>query len=258
VEARRRVAEERLRIARELHDVVAHHIALINVQAGVAAHRLRDRPDQAEEALAHIREAGRSVLTEMQVMLGVLRAPERAVAPAEPAPSMAQLDGLVDSFRSAGLVVEITTHGQTQALPGPVDLTAYRVIQEALTNVQKHGGGSGGRVEITYGQTALVINIDNLCSGVEPTRGPGVDPVLPGHGILGMRERAAMVGGTLQAEDVPDGGFRVHAVLPVLEGVGDGDPGGARGRPGADPRGVPCARGVRVGLDRGGGGLERA
>jgi signal transduction histidine kinase len=237
---------------------VAHHIALINVQAGVAAHRLRDRPDQAEEALAHIREAGRSVLAEMQVMLGVLRAPERAAAPAEPAPSMALLCGLVDSFRSAGLVVEVTEHGEPHALPAPVDLAAYRVIQEALTNVQKHGGGSGGRVEITYGPTAVVIEIENLGSGHEPAPGSGGDPATPGHGILGMRERAAMVGGTLLAEGAPDGGFRVHALLPVLEGVGDGDQGGARGRPGVDPGRVPCARGVRAGPDRGGRGVQRA
>jgi len=139
-EARRRVAEERLRIARDLHDVVAHHIALVNVQAGVAAHVMDKRPDQAKEALAHVREASRSALNELRATVGLLRQSGDPEAPTEPAPGLARLDELVGTFRSAGLHVEVARADHGTTLPAAVDLAAYRVIQEALTNVQKHAG----------------------------------------------------------------------------------------------------------------------
>ncbi|WP_258040299.1 sensor histidine kinase, partial [Streptomyces sp. SM9] len=139
-EARRRVAEERLRIARDLHDVVAHHIALVNVQAGVAAHVMDRRPDQAKEALAHVREASRSALDELRATVGLLRQSGDPEAPTEPAPGLARLDDLAERFRNAGLPVEIACPDRGDPLPAAVDLAAYRVVQEALTNVHKHAG----------------------------------------------------------------------------------------------------------------------
>jgi signal transduction histidine kinase len=151
-EARRRVAEERMRIARELHDVVAHHIALVNVQAGVAAHVMDSRPDQAKQALAHVREASRSALDELRATVGLLRQSGEPEAPMEPAPGLGVLDQLLDGFRRAGLHVTVECRGcgeesgRPAPLPASVDLTAYRVIQESLTNVQKHAGPRAGAV----------------------------------------------------------------------------------------------------------------
>ncbi|MEU8623967.1 histidine kinase [Streptomyces sp. NPDC048669] len=211
-EARRRVAEERLRIARDLHDVVAHHIALVNVQAGVAAHVMDKRPDQAKQALAHVREASRSALNELRATVGLLRQSGDPEAPTEPAPGLAVLDELVKTVRRAGLPVEVacaTGHGPP--LPAAVDLAAYRVIQEALTNVRKHAG-PGAKAEVSVvrvGATAEVMVLDN-------GRGnPGGDGDGGGHGLLGMRERVTALGGTLTAGPRYGGGFRVHAILPV-------------------------------------------
>ncbi|NJA61159.1 sensor histidine kinase, partial [Streptomyces sp. NEAU-H3] len=141
-EARRRVAEERLRIARDLHDVVAHHIALVNVQAGVAAHVMDRRPDQAKEALAHVRRASRSALDELRATVGLLRQSGDPTAPTEPTAGLERLDDLLGTFRDAGLPVRLVTPEPLSGgpLPAAVDLAAYRVVQEALTNVQKHAG----------------------------------------------------------------------------------------------------------------------
>ncbi|MER5728682.1 histidine kinase [Streptomyces sp. NPDC002138] len=217
-EARRRVAEERLRIARDLHDVVAHHIALVNVQAGVAAHVMDKRPDQAKEALAHVREASRSALNELRATVGLLRQSGDPEAPTEPAPGLAVLDALVDTFRHAGLPVDVIVQLGPEpgaALPAAVDLAAYRVIQEALTNVRKHAG-PGARAEVSVvrvGSSAEVTVLDDGGSGADPSP-PPVDPG-GGHGLLGMRERAGALGGSCFAGPRYGGGYRVHVILPV-------------------------------------------
>ena len=212
-EARRRVAEERLRIARDLHDVVAHHIALVNVQAGVAAHVMDKRPDQAKEALAHVREAGRSALNELRTTVGLLRQSGDPEAPTEPAPGLAVLDALVDTFRNAGLPVEVARTDPDSPLPAAVDLAAYRIIQEALTNVRKHAGADV-KAEVSVvrvGGTAEITVLDNG-TATHPRPGPADGG---GHGLIGMRERVTALGGTLTAGPRYGGGFRVHAILPV-------------------------------------------
>jgi signal transduction histidine kinase len=222
-EARRRVAEERLRIARDLHDVVAHHIALVNVQAGVAAHVMDRRPDQAKEALAHVRDASRSALNELRATVGLLRQSGDPEAPTEPAPGLARLDELVDTFRNAGLPVKVMVELGRDAgpLPAAVDLAAYRVIQEALTNVRKHAGPRA-RAEVSVvrvGESAEVTVLDDggaaaagaaAAAEPAPADGPG-----GGHGLLGMRERAGALGGSCFAGPRFGGGYRVHVILPV-------------------------------------------
>ncbi len=251
-EARRRVAEERMRIARELHDVVAHHIALVNVQAGVAAHVMDTRPDQAKQALAHVREASRSALDELRATVGLLRQSGEPEAPMEPAPGLAVLDQLLDGFRRAGLAVTVECAGERPEapLPASVDLTAYRVIQESLTNVRKHAGpGAAAVVRITRdpAQLEIVVDDDGAFSAhvplpepawlsVPPARraaaaaapGPasapppgtpaGTGPAAPGpggHGLLGMHERASALGGVCRTGYRPGGGFRVRVRLPL-------------------------------------------
>jgi signal transduction histidine kinase len=214
-EARRRVAEERLRIARELHDVVAHRIAVVNVQAGVAAHLMCSQPEAAEEALEHVREAGRAVLDELSDILNVLRQPDEASGPTSPAPDLSQVDSLVDSFDAAGLVVDWSVTGRPRSLAGSVDLVAYRVLQEALTNAHKHGSGTA-HVALTYTPSALELLVTN------PLPGPGSTQVSDresGFGLIGMHERATAVGGVVSAGPSPDGEFRVEATLPDREVV---------------------------------------
>ncbi|MFF3579846.1 sensor histidine kinase [Streptomyces mirabilis] len=210
-EARRRVAEERLRIARDLHDVVAHHIALVNVQAGVAAHVMDKRPDQAKEALAHVREASRSALNELRATVGLLRQSGDPEAPTEPAPGLARLDELADTFRNAGLPVEVARADQGTTLPAAVDLAAYRVIQEALTNVQKHAGPEA-KAEISVVRVGPNVEVTVLDNGPGQDDGPEEGG---GHGLLGMRERVTALGGTCTTGPRYGGGFRVHAILPV-------------------------------------------
>ncbi|MFE2051327.1 sensor histidine kinase [Streptomyces sp. NPDC059459] len=219
-EARRRVAEERLRIARDLHDVVAHHIALVNVQAGVAAHVMDKRPDQAKEALAHVRAASRSALDELRATVGLLRQSGDPKAPTEPAPGLDRLDELVTTFHHAGLHVEVARADQGTDLPAAVDLAAYRIIQEALTNVQKHAG-TRAKAEVSVVQVGPDIEVTVLDDGAgdEAPGAPGAPAGTGadggGHGLLGMRERVAAVGGTLTTGPRYGGGFRVHAILPV-------------------------------------------
>lgn len=209
-EARRRVAEERLRIARDLHDVVAHHIALVNVQAGVAAHVMDKRPDQAKEALAHVREASRSALNELRATVGLLRQSGDPEAPTEPAPGLDRLDELVGTFRSAGLQVEVARADAGTTLPAAVGLAAYRVIQEALTNVQKHAGGAAkAEVSVVRVGPNIEITVLDNGAGAEDSADGG------GHGLLGMRERVTALRGTLTTGPRYGGGFRVHAILPV-------------------------------------------
>ncbi|WP_103509784.1 sensor histidine kinase [Streptomyces sp. SM13] len=236
-EARRRVAEERLRIARDLHDVVAHHIALVNVQAGVAAHVMDKRPDQAKEALAHVRDASRSALNELRVTVGLLRQQGDPEAPTEPAPGLAVLGELVTTFRNAGLPVEVAC-AYRDPLPAAVDLAAYRVIQEALTNVRKHAG-AGAKAEVSVvrvGATAEVTVLDNGrgSAGRQPgsgAAGTAADDGLDsgGHGLVGMRERVTALGGALTAGPRYGGGFRVHAILPVEARTGEPEQPGTAG-----------------------------
>ncbi|MFF3912434.1 sensor histidine kinase [Streptomyces sp. NPDC001852] len=210
-EARRRVAEERLRIARDLHDVVAHHIALVNVQAGVAAHVMDKRPDQAKEALAHVREASRSALEELRATVGLLRQSGDPAAPTEPAPGLSRLDELADTFRHAGLPVEVARADQGTELPAAVDLAAYRIIQEALTNAQKHAGADA-KAEVSVVRVGTDIEVTVLDDGAGAAGVPGAGG---GHGLLGMRERVTALGGTLTTGPRYGGGFRVHAILPL-------------------------------------------
>ncbi|MFF6774850.1 sensor histidine kinase [Streptomyces sp. NPDC012637] len=217
-EARRRVAEERLRIARDLHDVVAHHIALVNVQAGVAAHVMDKRPDQAKEALAHVRTASRSALDELRATVGLLRQSGDPEAPTEPVSGLAVLDDLLATFRNAGLPVELARTDGGAALPAAVDLAAYRIIQEALTNVRKHAGAEA-RAEVSVVRVGRTVEITVLDDGpllVEPVPGGG-------HGLVGMRERVTALGGTLTAAPRYGGGFRVQAILPVTGRTGEDD-----------------------------------
>ncbi|MFG2025338.1 sensor histidine kinase [Streptomyces sp. NPDC048825] len=221
VEARRRVAEERLRIARELHDVVAHHIALITIQAGVAGHFLRDRPDQADVALGHIREGGRTVLDELGSLLHVLRQSgdetdetdqTDLAQPTEPVPGLSRLGRLLESLGAAGLSVRHRQTGRARPLPTAVDLAAYRVIQEALTNAHKHGAGAMAELLVDFRTDALHIEISN------PVRtGPVPDAQGTGHGLTGMRERAHSVGGSFHAGAGADGRFRLDVRLPLPE-----------------------------------------
>jgi signal transduction histidine kinase len=204
-EARRQVAEERLRIARELHDVVAHHMAVVTVQAGVASHLLSSNPAAAAESLGHIKRAGRTVLEELSAIMSVLRDPDEAV-PAVPSPGLDQIDELMVSFKAAGLDVALTRQGQPQDVGAAVDLVAFRVLQEALTNAHKHGTGSA-HAAISYSATSLLLCVTN------PMRGTFAGK--PGHGLIGMRERAAAVGGQIAIASDRHGQFSVDAVLPL-------------------------------------------
>jgi signal transduction histidine kinase len=211
-EAHRRVIEERMRIARELHDVVAHHIAVVNVQAGVAAHLIHRDPTAAAHALSHVRAASRSVLSELSTLLGVLRAAGDTDAPTEPAPGLQRLDTLLESLRRSGLSVTASCHGDRRPLPAGIDLAGYRIVQEALTNVQKHGDGGAAVVELGYDPHHLTIRIRNNAGTGRPRRHEGNGT---GHGILGMRERVAALGGTFAAGPQASGGFAVYAKLPL-------------------------------------------
>ncbi|MFB9832878.1 sensor histidine kinase [Actinoallomurus acaciae] len=206
-EFRRRATEERLRIAREVHDVLAHQISLINVQAGAALHR-RD-PDQAYAALAAIKDASKQTLRELRTTLGVLRQVDEA-QPLSPAPSLGRIDDLISQTKDAGLSVRLVVSGHERDLPAPIDLAAYRIVQEALTNAVRHAGEATATVLVRYGPDQVVVEI---CDD-----GAGAD-VAEGNGIRGMRERAATLGGTLAAGPRPGGGFLVRASLPLTETV---------------------------------------
>lgn len=208
LEAERRVTEERLRIARELHDVVSHTISVINVQAGVAAHVIQQRPEQAVTALETIREASKEALRELRGILSVLRQVD-AGDETSPAPGLADLDGLVQATTQAGLEVTFNTHGQARHLSAAVELAAYRIVQESLTNALRYAHGGSAEVKVVYEDGCLNIQ-------VEDTGGTGSEFVAgSGHGIIGMRERAAAVGGTLEVGPRAAGGFCVRASLPL-------------------------------------------
>lgn len=207
-ELRRRTTEERLRIARELHDVLGHTISLINVQASAALHRMPRDPDQAVEALTTIKESSQEALQELRTTLGVLRQVDET-APTAPAPSLSNVAELITRLRSAGLAVDTEIEGDPPAaLPSAVDLAGYRIVQEALTNVTRHSEAGSVTIRIRYGDDVRIEIADD---------GRGGDPGdRVGSGIIGMKERADAVGGRLSAGPRPDGGgFLVDAWLPL-------------------------------------------
>jgi signal transduction histidine kinase len=212
-EARRAVADERLHIARELHDVVAHSMGVIAVQASVGEHVIDGNPEEAKRALHAISGLSRSTLAEIRRMLGALRETDDESASYTPAPGLEELDRLVRELDGAGVPVEVSYEGTRTELPRGVDLTAYRIVQEALTNVLKHAGRARARVLVRYEPGALGLEIVDDGRGVngrsEASGG--------GHGLVGMRERVAVYGGTLEAGPHAGGGFRVTVRLPYAE-----------------------------------------
>jgi signal transduction histidine kinase len=237
-DARRQVSAERLRIARELHDVVAHTMATINVQAGVAAHVVADRPEAATAALTAIKTASRDGLRELRAILHVLRQADESDdgSPTQPAPGLAQLDGLVANTVAAGLATAVRRAGSPRPLSPAVDLTAYRIIQASLTNVIRHAGPATADVHLDYRDTVLRIEVTDTGRGTLAAAGymasvlTGLAGMGGGHGIIGMRERAASVGGELTAAPVAGGrGFLVTACLPLDAGGGQPAGDGAAG-----------------------------
>ncbi len=213
-EARRRASEERLLIARELHDVLAHNISLINVQAGVALHLLNERPDQARPALTAIKDASKEALGELRSVLDVLRRGEDgATAPRAPTAGLRDLPGLIDRTRTAGLDVTLDVSGEARSVPAGVDLAAFRIVQEALTNVVRHADTSRARVRLDYGDDQLMVQVDDDGAGASVPAPEG-----PGRGIAGMRERVQALSGSFEAGPRPGRGFRVRARFPI-EGI---------------------------------------
>ncbi|MFF3965694.1 sensor histidine kinase [Streptomyces griseorubiginosus] len=242
-EARRRVGEERVRIARELHDLVAHQITLANAQATVAAHLFDSRPEQTRKSLKELVETTAVALDDLRATVGLLRQSGDAAAPAEPAPGLSRLPTLLDSFRRAGLEVSLHQEGTARPLPPGVDLTAYRIVQEALTNVSKHAGTGSARVGLVWNRDRVTVTVADDGGGARPaatsartspastgstasttttvstastaSRGSAVGDRPPGYGLIGMRERALAVGGRLSAGSRPEGGFLVSTELPL-------------------------------------------
>ncbi len=213
-QARRRVVEERLRIARELHDVIGHTMASISVQAGVGIHLLATRPGQAVEALSTIKRISDQGLTDVKTILGVLRtADDEPDRPRTPRGGLDQLDALLDSVRAARVQPLLTVHGSARPLPAAVDLAAYRILQEALTNVVRHARARTIQLDLRYEPAQVVVQIrdDGPATGLGHTGTNGQD----GHGISGMRERALALSGQFSAGPHPDGGFQVRCALPT-------------------------------------------
>jgi signal transduction histidine kinase len=215
-EARRRVSDERLRIARELHDVVAHNISMINLQAGVALHLIEEQPQQARTALSAIKDASKEALVELRSVLGVLRQVDEdngTGAPRDPAPGLDRLPDLVSQANAAGLDVQVTVDGAARPLPRGHDLAAFRIVQEALTNVTRHAGpGAAAEVRVAYGPARIEVEVvDDGHGGA----GPAAPSPGSGSGLTGMRERAESVGGTFDAGPRQGFGWRVRAQLPL-------------------------------------------
>ncbi|MEU8852887.1 histidine kinase, partial [Streptomyces sp. NPDC048564] len=233
--AHRTLLEERSRIARELHDVVAHHMSVISIQAQVAPHLVENPSDELKENLDGIRQNALEALTELRRVLGVLRsehpdAPDNLAAPGTgtgtgstsaphaPQPTLDRLDALVENTRAAGLTVTLDVTGERRPLQPGLELSAYRIVQEALSNVLRHAPGASARVEVVHERSGLTVWVANSRPERPAPPSPGA-----GHGLLGMRERAAMLGGALSAHPSPDGGYLVSAYLPAyprLDGLG--------------------------------------
>src|SRR6478672_7812891 len=205
--AREAVVEERARIARELHDVIAHHVSMIVLQAGAERRLLDGANTSTQEVLATVERTGRSALTEMRRLLGMLRTD--ADEPLTPQPGLKDVPTLARQLREAGLPVELHIEGELRELPVGIELSAYRIVQEALTNALKHAGDAKASVNIRYGSDSLELEIAD--------DGPGTSTPMPsgGHGLLGMRERVALYGGRLDAGRRPSGGFVVRVLLPI-------------------------------------------
>ncbi len=211
-ERRREAGEERLRVARELHDVVAHHMSLIHVQAGVALHLVDRKPDQVETALATIKDASKEALTELRALIGVLRA-EGESAPRAPVARLEGLHELADRTSHAGVTTTVDLTGDLVSVPAAVGTAAYRIVQEAVTNVVRHSGATRARIEVVVGAQELDVSV------TDNGRGPGdADADHDGTGLRGMRERAVTLGGQVELAAAPGGGARLHATLPL--GVG--------------------------------------
>jgi signal transduction histidine kinase len=204
--AHRRAMEERLRIARELHDSLTHSISVIRVQAGVAVHLARKRGEEVPPALLAIQEASADAVRELRTTLGVLRSEEDGDCS-----GLGQLNSLVARARAAGLPVTVTVTGAERALQSDVDQAAYRIVQEALTNVSRHAGGACASVHLYYTPDALSVQVDDDGTGT----GTGLRPAGPGLGLIGMRERVTALGGRLHAGPREGGGFQVHAEFPA-------------------------------------------
>ena len=209
--AREAVTSERTRIARELHDVVAHSMSVMIVQAGAARTVIDRDPAAAQAAIAHVEETGRAGLAEMRRLIGVLTDAGEAASTA-PMPGLAELEPLLDTMRAAGLPVEVLRTGTPRDLPAGADLAAYRVIQESLTNTLKHAGPANARVSMDFAADRLTIEVS------DDGRGPALEPGI-GHGLIGMQERVGVFGGSFTTSERPGGGFVVRAEIPVEDGA---------------------------------------
>lgn len=209
-EHRRRLSDERVRIARELHDVVGHNISLITVQAGAGEHVLYKDATQAKDAFANIRHASHETMQELRSMVGVLRDTATGAPQTAPTQGLAALDSLIKAVTDTGQEVDLSVRGKPHALPGVVELSAYRILQEALTNAVRHAPHSRVQVEIDYTPEGVSLEVTNGRGDEAPPGDPG-----GGHGLVGMRERVQAIGGRLEAGPRPDGGFTVKAVLPA-------------------------------------------
>jgi signal transduction histidine kinase len=208
--ARRAAAEEQARIARELHDIIAHNVSVMTVQAAAAGDAFETQPARVREALGSIESTGREALTELRRLLGSVR-PGDGPGTFAPQPGLARLDDLIDQVRTTGLTVELTVEGRPRELPPSVDLSAYRIVQEALTNTLKHAQASNASVVVRYGLESLEIEVE------DDGRGATMDEADRGHGIIGMRERVTLFGGDLRVGPEANGGFSVHARIPLEE-----------------------------------------
>ena len=210
----RAVVEERMEIARELHDVIAHSLSVIAIQSGVGRHVIDRQPDEARAALAAIEDTSRTALGELRRVLGVLRRDDGSGPELTPAPTLLDLGDLVETVRNAGVPVELVVTGST-TLPAGLELSVYRIVQEALTNVVKHARSARTWVCLNYGEEQLVVRVTNAPTSLARYNQNGPVDLRDRHGIIGMAERADTYGGTLTAGVLPDGGFEVCAQLPI-------------------------------------------